>query len=151
MKVFKVIFISFLFINLFSITSCIYDDDDIDIRDQYVGTWKFNINGSLTVYHNSESSTSPINHSGTTTISKSGKNHLIIEGKEYLVDGTHLSSNPESINETSSGVNFVGTATENGILGDGVITINSSIKGTWNGGGVSGTFSGSSKTTLTKE
>lgn len=149
MKVFKVIFISFLFVNLLSLTSC--SDDDIDIRDQYVGTWKYNSNGSFTIYHNGESSTSPINDSGTRTISKSGKSHLMIGDKLYLVNDSRLSSDPESFSETNYGVSLVGTITEKGILGDGVITINGSITGTWNGNGASGNFSSSMRAILTKE
>lgn len=150
MKIFRLLLISFLLVNLISLTSC--EKEEIDPRDEYVGTWNYSRSGSLTFYHNGQSiGTSPINENGTMSISKSGENDLIIGGQTFTVSGTHLSSDPQSITRTNDGVNIVGTSTDNGTLGSNIITINSSITGTWNNSnGASGNFSGSMTITLTK-
>lgn len=139
--------------SIISLTSCSKDDDTVeDIRNQYVGTWNYTELGSLTLYHNGQNAgTVPIDTNGSMSITKSGENDLIINGKRFTVSGTHLSSDPESITETTDGVNIVATYTRNGTLGSNIITINSSITGTWNNSyGASGNLSGSTTTTLTK-
>ncbi len=75
----------------------------------------------------------------------------MIDGKLFFVNGNNLSSDPESITETDNGVVIVGTATYSGKLSSNIITINSSITGTWsNSNGANGNLSGTSVNTLTK-
>lgn len=152
MKNFRLLFISFLLLNIFSLSSC--QKEEIDNRDQYVGTWNFNQLGSLIFYQNGQVViTSPIDQNGTLSITKSANNDLIIDGKTYTVNDNSIIAAPESITETDNvnGVNLVGTNIQNGTLGGNIIVINSSITGTWNNSnGVSGNFSGTTTITLTR-
>lgn len=153
MKRLKFLTLVIIGLSIISLTSCNKDDDTMeDIRNQYVGTWNYIQSGSLTLYQNGQSiGTVPINENGSMSITKSGENDLIINGQRFTVSGTHLSSDPESITETTNGVNIVATSNSNGTLGSNIITINSSITGTWNNSnGDSGNLSGSMTTTLTK-
>ncbi len=124
----------------------------VDSRDAYVGTWNYKEIGSVTLYYSGSSiGTVPIDTSGTNKVSKSGNSGLIIDGKLFTVNDNKLSSDPESITETKNGFNIVGTATYTGQLGSNMITINSSVTGTWsNSNGATGNFSGTSVRTLTK-
>ncbi|RLD40200.1 MAG: hypothetical protein DRI86_15680 [Bacteroidetes bacterium] len=75
----------------------------------------------------------------------------MIDGKLFVVNDNKLSSDPEIITETDNGVNMVGMVTYSGQLGSSMITINSSITGTWsNSNGATGNYSGTSVRTLTK-
>lgn len=136
-------------------SSCEKDEDDAkitDTRDQYVGSWSYNEIGNLTLYQAGASvGTAPIDKSGSYDVLKSGTNGLLIGSKLFFVNGSSLSSDPESVNDTDNGFNMVGTETASGQLASNVITINSSITGTWsNSNGASGNFSGSAVSTLTK-
>ncbi len=136
-----------------TLMSCKKEDDPIiDVRDQYLGTWDSKEVGSLTLYYNGSSiGTVPIDESRSVEITKSGEKGLIIDGKLFIVNDDRLSSDPESITVTENGVNIVGTATYSGQLGSNIITINSSITGTWsNSLGATGNLSGTSVRTLTK-
>lgn len=153
MKRFKFLILVLIGLSTISLTSCSKDDDTVeDARDEYVGTWNYTELGSLSLYHNGRNIGSiPIDTTGSMSITKSGENDLIINGKRFMVNGTHLSSDPESVTETSDGVNIVATYTRSGTLGSNIITINSSVTGTWNNShGASGNLSGSTTTTLTK-
>ena len=150
MKHLKFFVFGLLFAGLIGFTGC--KKENVDVRDQYVGTWQYKSVGSLTLYYNGESAgTVPIDETGTADISKSGDNDLIIDGQRFTVTGNNLTSNPESITETDNGVNIVGTATYSGQLGNNLITVNSSITGTWsNSDGYTGNFSGTVVNTFTK-
>ena len=150
MKFLKFLMLGLLFVSLSGLTGC--KKNDIDPRDQYVGTWQYKEIGSLTLYYAGESiGTVPIDETGTANVSKSGENGLMIDGKLFTVNDNKLSSDPESVTETDNGVNIVGTATYSGQLGSNIITINSSITGTWsNSNGATGNFSGTTVRTLTK-
>jgi len=150
MKFLKYLMIGVIFVNLISLNGCM--KEDIDPRDQYVGTWQYKEIGNITFYYAGESiGTSPIDDKGTASISKSGENGLMIDGKLFTVNGNRLSSDTENITETDNGNNIVGTVTYSGQLGSSIITMNSSITGTWsNYSGVTGNFSGTSVRTLTK-
>jgi hypothetical protein len=141
--------IGLLFVSLAGLSSC--KKDNADPRDQYVGTWQNKETGSVTVYYAGESVTVPIDETGTANISKSGENDLMLDGKLFTLNGNNLTSNPESVTQTANGVNMVGTATYSGQLGSNIITINSSITGTWlDSNGKTGNLSGTVVNTLTK-
>ncbi len=150
MKYFRFLMVGLLFVFLTGLTSC--KKNDVDPRDQYVGTWQYKEIGSLTLYYAGESiGTVPIDEKGMSNIIESGESNLIIDSKSFTVNGNKLSSEPESVTETDNGVNIVGTAIYSGQLGESIITINSSITGTWsNSNGATGNFSGTSIKTLTK-
>ncbi len=154
-KYFLIAIIGLLFVGT-TMTSCKKEEEEpepvVDVRDQYVGTWQSKEIGSLTIYQNGSSvGTVPIDTSGSVEITKSGEKSLIIDGKLFVVNDNKLSSDPESVTETDNGVNMVGTATFSGQLGSNVITINSSITGSWsNSNGASGNYSGTTVRTLTK-
>lgn len=153
-KYFLISIIGLLFVGT-TMTSCKKEEEPapvVDVRDQYVGTWNYKEIGSLTIYQNGSSvGTVPIDESGSVEVTKSGEKGLMIDGKLFVVNDNKLSSDPESITETDNGVNLVGTATYTGQLGSSMITINSSITGTWsNSNGASGNYSGTSVRTLTK-
>ena len=133
-------------------TSCSKDDDNIDPRDKYVGTWQSSTIGSLTLYQHGQSiGTVPIDETGTSNISKSGENSLNIGGIIFTVNGNSLTANPESITQTQDGVNIVGTVIYSGQLSPEIITINSDITGSWsNNQGASGNLSGTIIILLTK-
>lgn len=150
MKFFKLLITGVLFLSLAGVTSC--KKDNVDVRDQYVGTWQYKQTGSLTLFQNGQSiGTVPIDEKGTSYISKSGKSDLLIDQQVFSLNGTKLTSDPESITQTGSGVNMVGTAVYSGQLGSSILTINSSITGTWsNNNGGAGNFSGTIVQTMTK-
>ncbi len=150
MKICKFLMVGLLFINLFSLSSC--TKDDVDVRDQYVGDWQYKETGSLTLFYAGQSmGTVPIDETGKSVVSKSGENDLVIDNLVFTVNGDKLSANPESITQTDDGVNMVGTATYSGQLGSNIITINSSITGTWSySSGQTGNFSGTVVIILTK-
>ena len=152
MKQIKFLTLLLVSLSLISLSSCSTDDGSQDIRDQYVGTWSSVSSGSLTLFQNGQSiGTVPINETNTVSISKSGSNALIIDGKNYIVNGTNLSSNPTPVTQTSSGINIVGTEVSYGTLGSSIISLNNAITGTWNAtSGASGNLSGSVITTLTR-
>ena len=152
MKQIKFLTLLLVSLSLISLSSCSTDDGSQDIRDQYVGTWSSVSSGSLTLFQNGQSiGTVPINETNTVSISKSGSNALIIDGKNYIVNGTNLSSNPTPVTQTSSGINIVGTEVSYGTLGSSIISLNNAITGTWNEtSGASGNLSGSVITTLTR-
>lgn len=146
----NILLLSLLTLSIIGITSC--KKDNTDIRDQYVGTWQYTTIGNLTFYQNGQSiGTAPINNKGAMNISKSGDDVLIINGTSYTVNGNKISSGSYPINENDNGVSIVGTGIDNGQLGSNIITINSSITGTWNNSnGASGNLSGSATYTLAK-
>ena len=154
-KYFLMAVIGLLFVGT-TMTSCKKEEEEpaptVDVRDQYVGTWNYKEIGSITLYQAGSSiGTVPIDESGAADISKSGENGLMIDGKLFFVNGNNLSSDPESITETDNGVVIVGTATYSGKLSSNIITINSSITGTWsNSNGANGNLSGTAVNTLTK-
>lgn len=138
---------------ILSLTSCSKDDDTVvDTRDHYVGMWDFNQTGSLTLYHNgSPVGTVPINETGTINIKKSGENGLTVGDRLYFVNGSNLSTDAKSYTLNDEGVVVVGTETSSGNLGSNLVTINSSITGTWsNSHGANGNLSGSYTIVLTK-
>lgn len=142
-----------LFFSLLMLTISSCKKEEIDIRDQYVGTWNFSQNGSITLYYYGDVlGTSPLDENGTMVIEKVGDDYLLIGGKRFRVDGDRLSADPEPINEYGdNGVIITGTETANGRLGSNLITLESKMTGTWkNAYNESGNFSGKIINTLTK-
>lgn len=137
---------------LSTIISCSDDDEDIDEREQYVGSWNVNEVGSITLFQNGSSiGTVPIDTTFSISITKSGDNGLNMDGTVYFINGNSLSTDPESITETSDGINIVGTQTSSGTLSTDVITLRNDITGTWSASsGDNGNLSGSSTATLTR-
>lgn len=143
-------FLSLGFVLLIIISSC--KKEDTDVRDQYLGTWQYKQTGSLTLFQNGQSiGTIPIDENGTMDISKSGENDLLIGERIFTLNGNKLTSDPESITKTNNGVNIVGTAVYSGQLGSNIITINSTVTGSWsNSNGATGNLSGTEVYTLTR-
>jgi hypothetical protein len=152
MKKIKFLTLMLVGLTLFTLTSCSKDEEEKDLRDNYVGTWNATTTGNLTFYQNGQSvGTAPLNQSNSVVISKSGSNILIIDGKSYTVNGNSLTSSPNPINENSNGISIVGTDNSNGTLGTNIINLNHTITGTWNNtNGASGNLSGNAVTTLTR-
>lgn len=150
----KIKFLNLLFVGLtfLLMQSCSKDEDTVqDPRDQYVGSWKMVDIGSLTIYENGQIvGTAPLNQTSTVTISKSGTNTLIIDGDSYIVNNNNLSTNQIPFNENNNGIIMIGTANRSGTLGANIITINTSITGTWNNANGSGNMSGNISSNLTK-
>ena len=145
-----IIKISLLITTLTTLNAC--DKEEIDSRDQYVGTWNYEQSGNYTFFQNGQGiGTIPTEENGVMVISKSGGNSLIIGEQKYIVNGSTLSSEPENITGTDNEVNFVGTTTNSGSLCINTITINSSTSGTWTStNNATGTLSGSTTTILSK-
>lgn len=152
MKQIKFLTLMLVGLTLFTLTSCSKDEEEKDLRDNYVGTWNATTTGSLTFYQNGQSvGTAPLNQSNSVVISKSGSNILIIDGKSYTVNGNSLTSSPNPINDNSNGISIVGTENSNGTLGSNIINLNETVTGTWNNtNGASGNLSGNAVTTLTR-
>ena len=110
MKQIKFLTLMLVGLTLFTLTSCSKDEEEKDLRDNYVGTWNATTTGSLTFYQNGQSvGTAPLNQSNSVVISKSGSNILIIDGKSYTVIGNSLTSSPNPINDNFNGISIVGT------------------------------------------
>src|SRR5690606_15376699 len=110
----------------------------------FVGNWKYEQTGSITLYHAGQIiSTSPIEKTGSLSITKSGKNAIIIDGKLFTLNGNEITATPQNEYATENGFNMVGTSTYWGTVSHSIISINSSITGTWSSSsGDQGTFSG---------
>ncbi len=144
--------ISFLLIGI-NMTSCKKESQpEKDIRDDYVGTWNYKAVGNITFYESGNVLlTLPINETETAEVTKKGDNGLMIGDQLFFVNGTQLTSDPESVNETLNGLNIVGTRTATGELGSNIITINSNLTGTWSSqDGRNGNLTGTMLITLTK-
>lgn len=151
MKNAKLFAAAFLAILLINFSSC-KKSDNPDPRDQYVGSWNYTQSGSFTFYQNGQSvGTEPINASGSFVISKSGAMDLLIGKERFTVTGTHIAADPAAYVSTNNGLSLVGTGIDNGTLGVNLITVNSSLTGTWsNSNGATGNFSGTATAILTK-
>ena len=146
-KLFTLITIIFSLINL---SSC--KKEEVDDRDQYVGTWNYQETGALTLYSNGQSiGTIPIDNNGSLDITKSGSSDLMIDGTLCTLSGSNISVQAETLTSSEDGVTFIMTQTGSGVLGSNTISINLSITGTWNASdGTSGNLSGSYTRSLTK-
>ena len=146
-KLFTLITIIFSFI-FFS--SC--KKEEVDDRDQYVGTWNYQVTGALTLYSNGQSiGIMDLDDNGSLDITKSGESDLMIDGELFTVSGSNISMQPLTETSSEDGVTIIGTQTGSGVLGSNTISINLSITGTWNASdGTSGNLSGSYTMSLTK-
>ena len=146
-KLFTLITIIFSLINL---SSC--KKEEVDDRDQYVGTWNYQVTGALTLYSNGQSiGIMDLDDNGSLDITKSGESDLMIDGELFTVSGSNISMQPLTETSSEDGVTIIGTQTGSGVLGSNTISINLSITGTWNASdGTSGNLSGSYTRSLTK-
>ena len=146
-KLFTLITIIFSLINL---SSC--KKEEVDDRDQYVGTWNYQVTGALTLYSNGQSiGIMDLDDNGSLDITKSGESDLMIDGELFTVSGSNISMQPLTETSSEDGVTIIGTQTGSGVLGSNTISINLSITGTWNASdGTSGNLSGSYTMSLTK-
>jgi hypothetical protein len=126
---------------------------DVDVRDQYVGTWKYNVTGGINTYNGSQILESfPLINDGSLTIAKSGENGLLIDKKEFTLQGDQLTTDPDQIELISPGQAFI-IATAKIISGKVTatkITHTSSLTGTWTFGNSRGPLSGELLVTLTR-
>jgi hypothetical protein len=125
-----------------------------------VGSYRYTTVGSISLnYGGTAIATVPINNNGNATIKKSGENELNINGLTMTLSGNKLLpvNQPLSNSFTQDGVVWTinGTATIQGTVSIGIITLNSTYSGTWSGqqGGtlLSGTISGTDIDILTKQ
>lgn len=135
------------------ISSC-SKKDDVDIRDQYIGTYSLQASISQDYFVNGQkvgTYTDEVS-SGTVTVSKSGDNALLIEDEIYIVKGNQLTAEPESSDETyEDGLREILTIESSGQLGTGKITGKDTMSGTWSQDGQTGTTTGEMNWTLTKK
>ena len=146
-KSFTLISIIFTLINL---SSC--KKEEVDDRDQYVGTWNYQETGALTLYSNGQSiGTLPIDDNGSLEITKTGSSDLMIDGTLCTLSGSNIIVPAGTATSSEDGLTIIVTNTGSGVLGSSIITLNLSYTGTWNSdNGTSGNLSGSTTMSLTK-
>ena len=146
-KSFTLISIIFTLINL---SSC--KKEEVDDRDQYVGTWNYQETGALTLYSNGQSiGTLPIDDNGSLEITKTGSSDLMIDGTLCTLSGSNIIVPAGNATSSEDGLTIIATQTGSGVLGSSIITLNLSYTGTWNSdNGTSGNLSGSTTMSLTK-
>jgi hypothetical protein len=146
-KSFTLISIIFTLINL---SSC--KKEEVDDRDQYVGTWNYQETGALTLYSNGQSiGTLPIDDNGSLEITKTGSSDLMIDGTLCTLSGSNIIVPAETATSSEDGFTLILTLTGSGVLSSSIITLNFSYTGTWNSdNGMSGNLSGSTTMSLTK-
>lgn len=133
------------------IASC--SKKEVDVRDQYVGTWKFKTTGAINTYNNGQIAESlPVSDEGTLTISKSGENGLLIDSKEFMLEGDQLTADPEQIEfSTPQQAYIIATAkTTSGSVSANKILHKSSVEGTWSYGNLRGPVRGELVVIMTK-
>ncbi|WP_149243258.1 hypothetical protein [Dyadobacter sp. 32] len=133
------------------IASC--SKKEVDIRDQYVGTWKFKTTGAIITYNNGQIAESLlVSDEGTLTISKSGENGLLIDGKEFTLEGDQLTSDPEEIAFSTPQQAYVvaKAKTTSGSVSPNKILHKSSVEGTWTYGSLRGPVQGEVLVTMSK-
>ena len=144
----KVTYLLFLLLLIF--ISC--SKNEVDMRDDYVGTWNESSVGSMSLLLNgSIVSTTPLSDSQTgIEITKSGTNQLVIDGLAVTVSGSKLSIKSNTQTETQDGITMTVTSKYNGTVSKNMIVVNENYTGSWSMTGMSGTISGSSVYTFTR-
>jgi hypothetical protein len=144
----KVTYLLFLLLLIF--ISC--SKNEVDTRDDYVGTWNESSVGSMSLLLNgSIVSTTPLSDSQTgIEITKSGTNQLVIDGLAVTVSGSKLSIKSNTQTETQDGITMTVTSKYSGTVSKNVIVVNENYTGSWSMTGMSGTISGSSVYTFTR-
>ena len=144
----KVTYLLFLLLLIF--ISC--SKNEVDTRDDYVGTWNESSVGSMSLLLNgSIVSTTPLSDSQTgIEITKSGTNQLVIDGLAVTVSGSKLSIESNTQTETQDGITMTVTSKYNGTVSKNMIVVNENYTGSWSMTGMSGTISGSSVYTFTR-
>jgi hypothetical protein len=143
----KIMFLSLVLATVF--ISC--KKEDADVRDKYVGTWKYVTVGSVNVSIMGQQQTQPVAESGTASITKSGEKDLLINGLIFTLSGNSLSAEPQTESMTQDGITANIITTYSGTVASAsLITINSTITGTVLVTGLSGNVTGNSISTFTK-
>lgn len=144
----KILYLLLLITTLTSITSC--KKERVYQAGHFVGHWKYEQTGSITLYHAGQIiGSSPIDETGSWDITKSGKNAITIDNKLFTLNGNEITATPENVYNTENGFNMVGTVTYWGTVSHSIISIKTSITGTWSSSdGDQGTFSGKTVMTL---
>jgi len=144
----KVTYLLFLLPLIF--ISC--SKNEVDTRDDYVGTWNESSVGSMSLLLNgSIVSTTPLSDSQTgIEITKSGTNQLVIDGLPVTVSGSKLIIESNTQTETQDGITMTVTSKYSGTASKNVIVVNENYTGSWSMTGMSGTISGSSVYTFTR-
>lgn len=144
----KVTYLLFLLPLIF--ISC--SKNEVDMRDDYVGTWNESSVGSMSLLLNgSIVSTTPLSDSQTgIEITKSGTNQLVIDGLPVTVSGSKLIIESNTQTETQDGITMTVTSKYSGTVSKNVIVVNENYTGSWSMTGMSGTISGSSVYTFTR-
>ena len=142
------------------LAGCSKDETATDPRDQYVGNYNYITVGSVSMNAAGTALyTVPINDNGTATVTKSGDNELNIDGITMTLSGNSLlpvtAPFNESVTEQGVSMNISGTVTLQGTVSVGIITVNATYSGIWNGSqgdtSLSGTISGTAVSTFTKQ
>ena len=144
----KVTYLLFLLPLIF--ISC--SKNEVDMRDDYVGTWNESSVGSMSLLLNgSIVSTTPLSDSQTgIEITKSGTNQLVIDGLPVTVSGSKLIIESNTQTETQDGITMTVTSKYSGTVSKNVIVVNENYTGSWSMTDMSGTISGSSVYTFTR-
>jgi len=144
----KVTYLLFLLPLIF--ISC--SKNEVDTRDDYVGTWNESSVGSMSLLLNgSIVSTTPLSDSQTgIEITKSGTNQLVIDGLPVTVSGSKLIIESNTQTETQDGITMTVTSKYSGTVSKNVIVVNENYTGSWSMTDMSGTISGSSVYTFTR-
>ena len=124
-------------------------EQDVDPRDNFVGTYSFTQTGSATIHVNGVSAGSiPMNASGIMNCTKIGTGNQVKLTGDILADvdgtvsGNTLILNPTTVNENSNGVSMQLTFNYQPAVKNGnTVTCIANINGIANAQGVSGTIS----------
>lgn len=143
----KVLFL--LSVVLIAFSSC----TEVDLRDDLVGSWSYSSKGSISMTMNGEEAfNSPLDATGTVTVTKVGEDQIKIDDLIATVDGSKLIFEPEIQTESEEGMTSTSTVTRTGTISGKTMTITETHTGTWDMAGImSGELSGTATHTLTKK
>lgn len=139
-----------LFLISFIFVSC--SKSEVDMRDDYVGTWNEEGTGSMSLISNGTALTTiPMDFPATSIeVTKTGTNQLIIDGETATVSGSKLSIASISQTETQNGVTMTVNASYTGSVSKTLMTVKETYSGNWSASGMSGTIGGSVVYTFTR-
>lgn len=144
--IFLLLFLPFMF------SSCSKEEDAVDVRDDYVGTYNTSTIGSMSLINNGEVLTTlPLDETTTDVVTKQGTDGLDIGGLSATVAGSKLIIDTQTQTQTADGVTSQMTITFTGTVTKGLITITSKYTGNWSASGATGLITGSATSTFTKK
>jgi len=143
----------FLLLLLPVIISC--EEEIVDERDAFIGTWDMEIVGNLLLLQDNELAYSlPLSNNLEIEISKFGPfgNEMMIGTRMICkLSGNKLSFEPESTVQSTNGLTLQLRITKSGVASNSIITIKESYTGVWLTSSEKGAISGSSNYTFIKK